>query len=59
MNKKKCKTGECSANKDSKPNKQTNGKGDSPRNISKRFKENYENINWEIRPTSNRKKKNL
>ena len=23
-----------------------NGKGDSPRNISKEFKKNYEQINW-------------
>lgn len=26
--------------------KPQNGKGDSPRNISKQFKENYDQINW-------------
>jgi len=31
--------------KQSKPKSQ-NGKGDSPRNISARFKKNYEQINW-------------
>jgi len=31
--------------KQSKPKSQ-NGKGDSPRNISARFKKNYEKINW-------------
>jgi len=54
MNKKKCKVGKCSANKNSKPNKQSNGKGDRPRNVGAKFKENYEAIDW-----SNRKKKNL
>lgn len=29
----------------SKPTRQ-NGKGDSPRNISDKFKKNYEEINW-------------
>lgn len=32
-------------NSKSKPKPQ-NGKGDSPRNISKQFKENYDAINW-------------
>jgi hypothetical protein len=32
-------------NSKSKPKPQ-NGKGDSPRNISKQFKENYDQINW-------------
>jgi len=59
MNKKKCKVGKCSANKNSKPNKQSNGKGDRPRNVSTRFKENYEEIDWSVRPNRNRKKKNL
>ena len=27
-----------------------NGKGDSPRNISMRFKKNYEQINWSKKP---------
>ena len=31
--------------KQNKPKSQ-NGKGDSPRNISEKFKKNYENINW-------------
>jgi len=31
--------------KPSKP-KHRNGKGDSPRNISSKFKNNYEQINW-------------
>lgn len=26
--------------------KPTNGKGDSPRNLSVQFKKNYEKINW-------------
>jgi len=59
MNKKKCKVGECSANKNGKPNKHTNGKGDAPRNISEKFKANYESIDWSVRSNSNRKKKNL
>lgn len=29
-----------------KKNKNQNGKGDSPRNISAQFKKNYELINW-------------
>ena len=40
-------------NKKVKPKKSTpskpkhqNGKGDSPRNISSKFKKNYESINW-------------
>ena len=32
--------------KKSKP-KHQNGKGSSPRNISEKFKKNYEDINWE------------
>jgi hypothetical protein len=54
MNKKKCKIGKCGSNKSDKPNKHSNGKGDKPRNISKKFKDNYDSINW-----VNRKKKNL
>ena len=54
MNKKKCRTGKCGANKHDTPNKHSNGKGDKPRNISKKFKDNYDSINW-----VNRKKKNL
>ena len=33
----------------SKP-KHQNGKGDSPRNISSKFKKNYEQINWKKKP---------
>jgi hypothetical protein len=32
-------------NKPSKPKGQ-NGKGDSPRNVSDKFKRNYDQINW-------------
>jgi hypothetical protein len=53
MSKKKCKTTGCGANKCSTPNK-ANGKGDKPRNLSKKFRKNYEDIDW-----TNRKKKNL
>ena len=36
-----CKSGSCNINK------QQNGKGDGPRNtFSKKFKENYDSINW-------------
>ena len=31
--------------KPTKP-KHRNGKGDAPRNVSSKFKENYDNINW-------------
>ena len=54
MNKKKCKTGKCDSNKQNTPNKHSNGKGDKPRNLSTKFKKNYESIDW-----ANRKKKNL
>ena len=54
MNKKKCKTTGCGANKCSTPNKGRNGKGDKPRNLSKKFRKNYDSIDW-----ANRKKKNL
>ena len=54
MNKKKGKIGKCGTNKCGTPNKPTNGKGDKPRNIGKKFKDNYDAIDWD-----NRKKKNL
>ncbi len=36
----------------SKPKSQ-NGKGDAPRNISEKFKKNYESINWNKRVDKN------
>jgi hypothetical protein len=54
MNKKKCRTGKCGANKHDTPNKHTNGKGDKARNVGRKFAQNYESIEWD-----NRKKKNL
>lgn len=45
---------ECDANKQTARNKHQNGKGDKPRNLSERFRENYDSIDW-----GNRKKKNL
>ncbi len=32
--------------KESTKAKPSNGKGDSPRNISEKFKKNYDQINW-------------
>lgn len=32
--------------KESTKDKSPNGKGDSPRNISEKFKKNYDQINW-------------
>jgi hypothetical protein len=54
MNKKTCKTGKCGANKHNTPNKHPNGKGDKPRNVGRKFVQNYESIDWD-----NRKKKKL
>ena len=42
--KEKCSKNACKSNKCDKPS--PNGKGDRPRNISKRFRENYDGINW-------------
>jgi len=35
------------AKKSAKKKGQQNGKGDSPRNISLRFRDNYDQIDWE------------
>jgi hypothetical protein len=48
--KKKCKKKECS----NKPSCSQNGKGDAPRNVSSRFKENYDLIDW---PSQRKQKK--
>ena len=46
-NKKKCKKERCSpCQKDGCKKAVQNGKGDSPRNISEKFRSNYEQINW-------------
>jgi hypothetical protein len=42
MSKKKVKPKKSSPTKP----KQTNGKGDAPRNISEKFKKNYDKIKW-------------
>lgn len=39
-----CASGESNSNK--KPREIQNGKGDAPRNISARFRANYDEINW-------------
>ena len=36
------------------PPKHQNGKGDAPRNVSSKFKENYDKIDW---PSQRKKKK--
>lgn len=46
-NKKECKKKPCSpCQKDGCKRTSQNGKGDSPRNISEKFRSNYEQINW-------------
>ena len=42
--KEKCSKNACKSDKCDKP--PSNGKGDRPRNISQRFRENYDEINW-------------
>ncbi len=49
MNKSNCKKGECKPSvptSKNKPRKSACGKGDAPRNLSKKFRDNYESINW-------------
>jgi hypothetical protein len=36
----------CESSSAGKPTGIQNGKGDAPRNISERFRSNYEGINW-------------
>ena len=42
----KCTEGSCVSPANRKAKKPESGKGDSPRNLSNKFRSNYESINW-------------